>query len=181
MSRSLKMAALARWAPAAAYLLSVIVVGCLIYGRTLPPDPVATSDFDRNHQLTPGDLQTDSIARLRGRYLREEVKQGESITASMASEKQLPARFDNMVAAVIGVPTKTVQARAIRVGADVKICVKDSSFGDATKVLSIEDCDEQRCWVLVKLSKAAIQRIDSDALSDARIIAAPETCAAPSP
>ncbi len=179
MTDPLRVASLSRWAPALAYLLTVGLVGLLIFFRNVPPAPMAAYDLGRNKKLAPGDLETSNIKSLIGQYLRSDVKQGMPVTEAMVVKKQLPARIASTMAAVVTMSLRSLKAQKIDVGSDVQICLKTDAFGDASKVLAV-DCDELLCMVLVDLPKVPIRTFDPDTFSSAaRLVTDPLDCAKP--
>jgi hypothetical protein len=178
MDELLKIA-LSRWVPAIAYVLTIAIVGLLMFMHSLPPGAKATYRLDRNHRLTAEDVETSATTLLIGRYLQKEVDKGQTIDPSMVSDKQVPAPFASGLTALVSMPPTTLQNQKIGPGADVKVCVKTNLLAGPVKVLKIEDCDEQVCWVLVELSHLSGQVVDLSTLTDARLIPAAFTCSSP--
>jgi hypothetical protein len=168
--------ALSGWVPAAAYVLAIGIVSYFMSTHSPPPDAKATHHLDRNHLLTAEDLETTATTPLLGRYLQKEVDKGQTIAASMVSNKQVPTPFASGLTALVSMPSITLQNQKIGPGVNVKICVKENLLSGPVKVLKIEDCDEQVCWVLVEFSHFGGQVADLSRLADARLIPAALTC-----
>ena len=171
--------ALSRWVPGIAYVLAIAIVGLLMFVRSLPPGAKATHHLDRNHRLTAEDVETSATTPLIGRYLQKEVQKGQTIDAGIVSDKQVPEPFANGLTALVSMPPTALQNQKIGPGADVKVCMKTNLLAGPVKVLKIEDCDEQICWVLVDLSHFGGQGINLSTLADARLVPAALTCSSP--
>jgi hypothetical protein len=144
-----------------------------------PSDAKAAHHLDRNHLLTAEDLDTSATTPLIGHYLQKDVDKGQTITPTIVGNKQVPAPFASGLTALVSTPPTTLQVQKIGPGANVKVCVKTNLLAGPVKVLKIEDCDEQVCWVLVELSHFSGQVADLSTLADARLIPAALTCSSP--
>lgn len=175
MKTELRIASAARWAPAVAYVITVGLLGLLIFLRSEGEAPRAARLLPPNYQIVAGDLETPRISKAIGKYVVAEVKKGRTVTEKDLVDALPPPQTANTLAAVVNVPLKTRHALALNVGDAVQICVAGGAFGGQSQVLRL-DCDAAYCAVWLRLDAAAAAPRAADPLSDAWLIKSGMSC-----
>jgi hypothetical protein len=131
-----------------------------------PSVAIAARPLHVNQIVGRDDLQTSETAALVGKYMHQEVAQGQPVTLSIVGAERVASKIASAAAAVIiRLSSADLLSRGIQEGLAVSVTAKsDRLSGRVEKI----DCDGQQCAIFVSIAKLP-QGLDAQALAGADI------------
>ncbi|MER9414064.1 hypothetical protein [Mesorhizobium sp. M0589] len=161
-----------------AYVASVAIIGAMVYHRTSPEEPKAVRALDRNHQLSPGDLETEAIIPLMGKYLVTGVGRGATVGSAQVTDAPRSSLGVTSLAVVVTVAADAMQKRRIAVGGRPWLCLNNQAVAATDEVLTL-NCDDKFCSAVVRLARPPAAVTTAGSLADAWLDTDPKGCAIP--
>lgn len=176
--RALIRVSVSRLLLAFAYVASITIIGAMVYHRTSPGEPKAARALSRNHLLSPGDLETEAISSLMGRYLVTDVRRGAPIGEAQVAAAPRTSLGVTSLAVVVTMAANAMHKRSIAVGGRPWLCLNNQAVAATDEVLTL-NCDETLCSAVVRLARPPTAVTAAGSLADAWLDTDPKGCAIP--